>query len=604
MRLSKHTLGVLAADLVLAIVAWQIAFWLRFNLDVPPEFAHMAWTTAPIALALYGLTLAVLRVPRQVWRFTGLHELRLLARGVAVAGLLTAAAVLMLRVPQFPRSVLLLHPLIALALMAAARAAQRSLHERQRAAVGGRRLLLVGTLPEAAEALRVLKGSTQWLPVGMVSPVAADVGRTLQDVHVLGTLDEIADICQDENVQTVLVASEPGSPARRAALLNVNVAGLTLLTLPRPDQWIQGQGDGNAPRRIELEDLLGRAPVQLDVAGLSAMISGQTVLVTGAGGSIGSELCRQIARLGAARLVCVDVSEYAIYQLEQELREAHPQMRGIYYTANVREADRLGAIVARERPSVMFHAAAYKHVPLMEQLNEIEAVRTNVLGTLNAARVAGAHGVRRFVMVSTDKAVNPTNVMGATKRLAELVVQGVAAAFTGTDYVSVRFGNVLGSSGSVVPLFTAQIARGGPVTVTHPDIVRYFMTIPEAAQLVLQAGLMGRSGQIFVLDMGEPVKIAELARLLIRLSGRTEQDIPITYTGLRPGEKLYEELLADDETTLPTPHPKLRIARASGQLQMDVEAVVRWVETAGPVPSEQDLRTWLRDYVPEYRPPR
>jgi FlaA1/EpsC-like NDP-sugar epimerase len=426
----------------------------------------------------------------------------------------------------------------------------------------------------------------------------------LQDVHVLGTLDEIADICQDENVQTVLVASEPGSPARRAALLNVNVAGLTLLTLPRPDQWIQGQGDGSAPRRIELEDLLGRAPVQLDVAGLSAMISGQTVLVTGAGGSIGSELCRQIARLGAARLVCVDVSEYAIYQLEQELREAHPQMRGIYYTANVREADRLGAIAARERPSVMFHAAAYKHVPLMEQLNEIEAVRTNVLGTLNAARVAGTHGVRRFVMVSTDKAVNPTNVMGASKRLAELVVQGVAASFPGTDYVSVRFGNVLGSSGSVVPLFTAQIARGGPVTVTHPDIVRYFMTIPEAAQLVLQAGLMGRSGQIFVLDMGEPVKIAELARLLIRLSGRTEQDIPITYTGLRPGEKLYEELLADDETTLPTPHPKLRIARASGQLQMDVEAVVRWVETVGPAPSEQDLRTWLRDSVPEYQPPR
>ncbi len=602
MPFRKHTLAVLAADLLLVGLAWAIAFWLRFNLDVPPEFAQMAWVTLPLSLALYGVMLVFLRVPRQVWRFTGLHELRQLARCVAVAGLLAAAAVLMLRVPQFPRSVLLLHPLIALALMAAARAAQRSLHERRHDVPGGRRILVVGTLQEAAEALRVLKGAAQWLPVGIVSPDRTEVGRTLQDLHVLGTLQDIADLCQDEDVQTVLVASATGSPARREALLNVNVARLTVLTLPRPDQWIQG--DGSVPRRIELEDLLGRAPVQLDVAGLSAMVSGQTVLVTGAGGSIGSELCRQIARLGAARLVCVDVSEYAIYQLEQELREAHPQMRGLYYTANVREAERLEAIVARERPSVMFHAAAYKHVPLMEQLNEIEAVRTNVLGTLNAARVAGVQGVRRFVMVSTDKAVNPTNVMGASKRLAELVVQGVAASYPDTDYVSVRFGNVLGSSGSVVPLFTAQIARGGPVTVTHPDIVRYFMTIPEAAQLVLQAGLMGRSGQIFVLDMGEPVKIAELARLLIRLSGRTEQEIPITYTGLRPGEKLYEELLADDETTLPTPHPKLRVARVSGQLAMDVDAVVRWVASAGPAPSDADLRAWLRGYVPEYQPPR
>ncbi len=602
MPFRKHTLAVLAADLLLVGLAWAIAFWLRFNLDVPPEFAQMAWVTLPLSLTLYGVMLVFLRVPRQVWRFTGLHELRQLARCVAVAGLLAAAAVLMLRVPQFPRSVLLLHPLIALALMAAARAAQRSLHERRHDVPGGRRILVVGTLQEAAEALRVLKGAAQWLPVGIVSPDRTEVGRTLQDLHVLGTLQDIADLCQDEDVQTVLVASATGSPARREALLNVNVARLTVLTLPRPDQWIQG--DGSVPRRIELEDLLGRAPVQLDVAGLSAMVSGQTVLVTGAGGSIGSELCRQIARLGAARLVCVDVSEYAIYQLEQELREAHPQMRGLYYTANVREAERLEAIVARERPSVMFHAAAYKHVPLMEQLNEIEAVRTNVLGTLNAARVAGVQGVRRFVMVSTDKAVNPTNVMGASKRLAELVVQGVAASYPDTDYVSVRFGNVLGSSGSVVPLFTAQIARGGPVTVTHPDIVRYFMTIPEAAQLVLQAGLMGRSGQIFVLDMGEPVKIAELARLLIRLSGRTEQEIPITYTGLRPGEKLYEELLADDETTLPTPHPKLRVARVSGQLAMDVDAVVRWVASAGPAPSDADLRAWLRGYVPEYQPPR
>jgi FlaA1/EpsC-like NDP-sugar epimerase len=250
---------------------------------------------------------------------------------------------------------------------------------------------------------------------------------------------------------------------------------------------------------------------------------------------------------------------------------------------------------------VVFHAAAYKHVPLMEQHNEVEALRTNVLGTLNAARAASACGARRFVMISTDKAVNPTNVMGASKRLAELMVQGVAAQEPQTQFVSVRFGNVLGSSGSVVPLFTRQIERGGPVTVTHPDIVRYFMTIPEAAQLVLQAGLMGRSGQIFVLDMGEPVKIVELARMLIRLSGKTEDEIPISYSGLRPGEKLYEELLADDETTEPTPHAKLRIAKTAGPLP-DVEAVVRWIADAGAQPGSGELRRWLREQVPEYAP--
>jgi FlaA1/EpsC-like NDP-sugar epimerase len=278
-------------------------------------------------------------------------------------------------------------------------------------------------------------------------------------------------------------------------------------------------------------------------------------------------------------------------------------MQGVYYTANVRELERLRAIARAASPAVVFHAAAYKHVPLMEELNEIEAVQTNVLGTLNMARVAGECGARRFVLISTDKAVNPTNVMGASKRLAEQVVQGVAAQHPGTQYVSVRFGNVLGSSGSVVPLFTKQIARGGPVTVTHPQIVRYFMTIPEASQLVLQAGLMGESGQIFVLDMGEPVKIVELARMLIRLSGKTEQEIPVTFTGLRPGEKLFEELLADDETSVPTPHPKLRIAKTSGALP-EIDAVVQWVAQAGPAPSAGDLRAWLRRLVPEYAAPR
>ena len=599
MRLRRDPLLLLGVDLVLVVLAGWSAFWLRFNFDVPPEYARLALLAMPWTVAGFAAGLMMSRVYRQVWSYIGLPELRQLAAGILLGGLLSGAAVLMLRLPDFPRSVLLLQPLLALLFLGAARAAWRTIVEHRTLAPGGRRLVIVGSLQDASDALRALKGSQQWQPVGIVSPVRSEMGRSIQNVPVLGATASLAAVCEIAQADAALVASPPGSPERREALARTGGARVTMLTMPRPDEWLKT--DSAAPRRIQLEDLLGRASVQLDEAGLADLLAGQTVLVTGAGGSIGSELCRQVARFGVGRLVCVDVSEYAIYQLEQELRAAHPQMPASYYTANVREYERFRAVALQHRPAVVLHAAAYKHVPLMEELNEVEALRTNVLGTVHAARIAGECQARRFVMISTDKAVNPTNVMGASKRLAELMVQRVAAEHPGTQYVSVRFGNVLGSSGSVVPLFTSQINRGGPVTVTHPDIVRYFMTIPEAAQLVLQAGLMGSSGQIFVLDMGEPVKIVELARMLIRLSGKTEQDIPITYSGLRPGEKLFEELLANDETTEPTPHPKLRVAKNSSAAP-EIEPVVAWINAAGPAPGGREVREWLRRHVPEYDP--
>ena len=590
----------LPVDLALIAIAWWLAFWLRFNLDTPDEFQAMMVQTLPAPLLAYAISLTGWRVYRHIWRYTSVAELMRLVYGVAVGGLLAAAVVLMLRVPYFPRSVLLLHPMLVLLALGGVRAAARLLLGGSPQGLNsGKPLLLVGSVQDAASALPALRGARQWSAVGIVSPLPAERGRSLQGIEVLGSLDELPQVARETEAAAALVVSAPGSDARREALVGASDAGLPLLTMPRPDEWLRAEA--GALRKVELDDLLGRAPVALDEKGLSQLIAGQTVLVTGAGGSIGSELCRQIARFGVTRLVCVDVSEYALYQLEQELRAAHPQMQGLYYTANVREADRLLAIATQHMPTVVFHAAAYKHVPLMESLNEIEALRTNVQGTLNAARVAGQVGARRFVLVSTDKAVNPTNVMGASKRLAELMVQAVAREHLGTQFVAVRFGNVLGSSGSVVPLFTQQIARGGPVTVTHPDIVRYFMTIPEAAQLVLQAGLMGRSGQIFVLDMGEPVKIVDLARMLIRLSGQTEQDVPITFTGLRPGEKLYEELLADDETSLPTPHPKLRIAKVAAPA-LDPGEISTWIAQAGPAPDAVTTRQWLRSLVPEYTP--
>ena len=599
MRLRKDVVIALIIDLVLVGIAWGTAFWLRFNFDVPDSFQALAWSSSIAAMVSFAVGLTVARVYRQVWRYVGLPELRQLGWGVVLGGLISAAVILMARYPGFPRSVLLLHPLLALLLLGAVRATWRTLTEQKFPSDGKKPLLILGSLSDAASAVRAMNTSSQWHCVGIVSPVPAEQGAYLHQIPVLGNFDAINKIAESEGVRTALIASPPGSDERRTVLMNTRRASLSLLTLPRPDEWLRS--DHSSPRKIELEDLLGRQAVELDLRGMSALFSGKTVLVSGAGGSIGSELCRQIARLGVAQLVCVDASEIAIYKLEQELRDLHPQMRGTYYTSNVRELERLQAISMAHLPAVVFHAAAYKHVPLMESCNEIEAVRTNIMGTLHMALAAAKCGAQKFVLISTDKAVNPTNVMGATKRVAELVVQGIALQHRETEFVSVRFGNVLGSSGSVVPLFTEQISKGGPITVTHPDIVRYFMTIPEAARLVIQAGLMGVSGQIYVLDMGEPVKIADLAKMMIRLSGKSEDEITIFFTGLRPGEKLFEELLADDETTEPTSHPKLRVAKSSGAQALAVPDVFEWIESAGPSPSGEAIRSWLKVMVPEYK---
>jgi FlaA1/EpsC-like NDP-sugar epimerase len=341
--------------------------------------------------------------------------------------------------------------------------------------------------------------------------------------------------------------------------------------------------------------------VQLDNAGLYSLITGKVVLVTGAGGSIGSELCRQIAAFSPERLVFYEASEFALYSIAQEFEQRFPLISIATVIGDVKDAAALDQTFTRYRPELVFHAAAYKHVPLMEADNAWAAVRNNVLGTECIARAAIKHDVHKFVLISTDKAVNPTNVMGASKRLAELACQVLQQLDKKTCFVSVRFGNVLGSSGSVIPKFCEQIEKGGPITVTHPDIVRYFMLIPEATQLVLQAGLMGEGGEIFVLDMGEPVKIADLARDMIRLSGFSHDEIHIEFTGLRPGEKLFEELLADSETTLPTPHPKLRVARANGTHDLEwLAALDAWL--AAPLKSSDEVKLELRQWVPEYSP--
>jgi FlaA1/EpsC-like NDP-sugar epimerase len=401
-------------------------------------------------------------------------------------------------------------------------------------------------------------------------------------------------------VRHAIIAVPEGTATERQRAANLCVrAGVRGLTLPTIEHLIDGRVSLSNVRQINLEDLLGREPVWIDSEHVRRLLERRTVLVTGAGGSIGSELCRQVARFGPGRIVFFEQSEFALYKLTEEFAAAFPEIDRLALIGDVTDEARVDEVIRDTRPSIIFHAAAYKHVPLMEENNAWQAVRNNVLGTHVVAASAARHGVDRFVLVSTDKAINPTNVMGASKRLAEIVCQGLQQGHAATQMVVVRFGNVLGSAGSVIPKFQEQVANGGPVTVTHPEVTRYFMSIPEASQLVLQAAAMGEGGQIYVMEMGEPVRIADLARNIIRLSGFTEEQIRIEFTGLRAGEKLVEEVVDASENELPTPHPKLRVVNARSVDGPSLEAVleeVRRVMTA----SDADTRKLLERFVPEY----
>jgi FlaA1/EpsC-like NDP-sugar epimerase len=502
-----------------------------------------------------------------------------------------------------PRSVFILHPLLLLVMMGGSRLAYRAWKEGRVASltrVDAVPVLILGAGDAAATLIRELSAKRDWRVVGLLDDADRKRGRQIHGVPVRGALADLARVAAELEVEHVIIAMPSVKhTVRRHAVQLATQAGLKVMTVPSFEDIVSGKVTVSQLRRVELEDLLGRDPVVLDSGRLSGFLTGKTVMVTGAGGSIGSELCRQIARFGPARLVLFEVSEYALYQIEQEFRSAFPDLQIVCAVGDTRNRMRVEQILREYRPRVVFHAAAYKHVPLMEEVNAWEAVQNNVLGTYVLGSAAARAGVEEFVLISTDKAVNPVNVMGASKRLAEMVCQGLQHGAQ-TRFVMVRFGNVLGSAGSVIPKFRKQIEEGGPVTVTHPEITRYFMSIPEAAQLVLQAGAMGQGGEIFVLDMGEPVRIVDLARDMIRLSGYSENDVRISFTGLRPGEKLYEEVLADDEQTLATPHPKLRIARARDVPQDWLQELVAWLERP-TVLADQAVRTELQRWVTEYR---
>jgi len=599
---NPRTLAAFAHDLVAAVLAWMLAFALRFNFDIPPEFYASAWQSLLWVLPLFGALFFAFGLYRGLWRFASLSDLQHLVAAVLTGALLTTAAVVFLGLGPIPRSVLVLHPLLLALAMGGSRFAYRSWKEHRLygpTKMRGQPVLVLGAGEAADSLLREMNRSGLWYTVALVDDNPSKVGRRLRGLPVFGPLARVGEVAEKYGVKHVIMAM-PGakSSERRSAAEHAAEAGLTVMTMPSYDDLLAGRLSVSNIRRVELEDLLGRESVSLDDAGLHELLTGRVVMVSGAGGSIGSELCRQIAKFAPSRLVLFESSEFSLYRIDEELAQSFSGVVISAWAGDVRDTERVEEVLTAEKPAVIFHAAAYKHVPLMEHGNAWQAVRTNALGTLTLARAAQAAGVDKFVLISTDKAVNPTNVMGASKRLAERLCRAQQAT-AGTRFVTVRFGNVLGSNGSVIPKFREQIARGGPVTVTHPDIVRYFMTIPEAAQLVLQAGWMGQGGEIFVLDMGEPVKIVDLARDMIRLSGFSEEDIHLEFTGLRPGEKLYEELLADDEATLPTPHPKLRIARLVDDMsEAERHELLAWLMPS--VRSADSVKEGLKRFVPEY----
>ena len=599
---NPRTLAAFAHDLIAVVLAWGMAFAFRFNFDIPLEFLSSGLMATLWVLPLFGALFFAFGLYRGLWRFASLSDMQHILAAVCTGAVVMVLAVVFLGLGPIPRSVLVMHPLLLALLMGGSRFAYRSWKEHRLygpARMRGQPVLILGAGEAADSLLREMQRSGLWYAVALIDDNPSKQGRRLRGLPVYGPLDAIAKVAETYDVKHVVMAMPSARPAvRRAAAELAAAAGLSVMTMPSYDDLLAGRLSVSNIRRVELEDLLGREQVSLDDEGLRTMLADKVVLVTGAGGSIGSELCRQIARFKPRHLVLVDASEFALYQIDETLQQMFPGVPRHCWAADVRDAARVAEIMAAEGPAIVFHAAAYKHVPLMEDVNAWQAVRTNALGTCTVAKAAVAAGVERFVLISTDKAVNPTNVMGASKRLAERLCRVVQQEGK-TRFITVRFGNVLGSNGSVIPKFRDQIARGGPVTVTHPDIVRYFMTIPEAAQLVMQAGWMGQGGEIFVMDMGEPVRIVDLARDMIVLSGFSEEEIGIEFTGLRPGEKLYEELLADDETTLPTPHPKLRIARLADALaEAESAALQDWL--LATVRNAADVKLGLRRFVPEY----
>jgi FlaA1/EpsC-like NDP-sugar epimerase len=604
-RLRSRT-AAFTHDLVTIPIAWLLAYWLRFNLgEIPAEFRDGALLALPLVILVQGAVFWLFGLYRGVWRFASVPDLMRIAKAVFAGTALTIFTLFAFnRMGQVPRSVPVLFAGLQLLLLAGPRLLYRWLKDHRLNLRSGERVLIVGAEREGEMLVRDMLRDPHraYLPVAFVDDRPRRQGGEVHGVPVRGTTEQIPGLSESLGIDLILLAIPSASAKEMQRLVGLcETSGRPFRTVPQLENLMTGQVTINELRDVSIEDLLGRNPVTLDWPGIRAGLAGRDILVTGAGGSIGAELCRQLAATGPRRLILVDNGEFNLYRIEMELAGRYPGLDFVRRLADIADAEAIAALFREMGPQIVFHAAAYKHVPLLEDQVRA-ALRNNVLGTRVVAQASHDFGCERFVLISTDKAVNPTNVMGATKRIGEALCQALDAR-SATRYITVRFGNVLDSAGSVVPLFRRQIEQGGPVTVTHPEIERFFMTIPEACQLIMQAAVIGEGGEIFVLDMGDPIKVRYLAEQMIRLSGRRPGvDIPIEYIGLRPGEKLYEELFYGSEELVPTAHPKIRVARGPAQpAGQGLEAALDLLGGALGRCDEAELREVLQGLLPEWR---
>lgn len=604
-RMSYRRWLAFAHDVTWVPIAIIAAYWVRYNLSHIPAGAWRAMLgLITVAVPVYALFFRLFDCHRGMWRFAAIPDLLRLAKAVLLGTITSLIACFMIsRLNDIPRSVMVLYPIFLLGAVTSMRLTYRLARDRDlgQNVHKGARALLVGAGRSGELLIRDLERNPAFKPVAFVDDDVVKLGHEVRGVRVRGAIQDIPRLIEELRIETVLITMP--SVSRRILDQVVEICAISSVqcrTLPSLAELADGRVEVSRLRPVTVEDLLGREPVQLDETSIASFLSGKRILVTGGGGSIGSELCRQIGKHNPANLVVMDNSEYNLYRIDQELAStcgAH-----IYNSVlgDVRDVAAVESLFAQFKPEVVFHAAAYKHVPMVED-NVIEGIRNNVFGTKMIADAAKRNGTATFVLISTDKTVNPTNVMGTTKRVAELYCQALNES-GGTHFITTRFGNVLGSAGSVVPLFERQIAAGGPVTVTHPDITRYFMTIPEASSLILQAGAIGKGGEIFVLDMGEPIRIGDLAEKLIQLSGfQPGRDIKIEYVGLRPGEKLHEELFYERELLQYTVHPKVMLASYCKSEKADIDAGLERLVRATLNYDEDQALIDLKLLVPEFK---